>query len=107
MNPSHHIRYHDKPEQCSRCDSSFGTVTHLRRHVNDVHETVEKYFCPTESCRYAEKGDQQMFFKRKDNLRRHMLRHEQGDGSRKQGDENGGQENETERQGDGTEGDSI
>jgi hypothetical protein len=75
------MKYHDRPEKCPHCDRRFGTVTHLRRHVNDVHETTEKYFCTVENCKYAKKGDQQMFFSRKDNWRRHLLRHKREDES--------------------------
>jgi hypothetical protein len=49
---------------------SFGTVTHLKRHVNDRHEKRRKFFCTIEGCQYSRIGNRS--FPRKDNWRRHM-----------------------------------
>lgn len=67
---SHHTRYHDRPHACEKCGKSFGTKTHLERHINDKHEQRKKYFCTVHTCQYSKQGGKS--FPRKDNWRRHM-----------------------------------
>jgi hypothetical protein len=67
---SHHRRYHDRPWSCTHCDRSFGTVTHLNRHVNDKHKQTRKYYCTQPGCDYSRQGTKS--FPRKDNWKRHM-----------------------------------
>lgn len=74
-----HMRYHDRPHQCSHCPRSFGTKTHLNRHVNDVHQTTNIFHCLVSKCKYSKTSGTGRFFHRKDNLRRHISRHESGD----------------------------
>ncbi|KAG9249139.1 hypothetical protein BJ878DRAFT_89282 [Calycina marina] len=76
---NHHMRYHTKSHQCPFCALSFGTVTHQKRHINDVHQTVQRYHCTIAKCRYANGSSHPKFFSRKDNWRRHMLKHQSED----------------------------
>jgi hypothetical protein len=39
---SHHMRYHAKSKQCPTCSKSFGTVTHLERHINSAHSSTSR-----------------------------------------------------------------
>jgi len=70
---NHHMRYHNRPHHCPSCELCFGTITHLKRHINDVHDTTEKYHCSKPSCKYSIDGGKS--FSRKDNLKRHMGTH--------------------------------
>lgn len=69
---SHHKRYHERPWQCQQCDRSFGTITHLKRHINDKHEKTRKFYCTQPGCEYSRLGTKS--FPRKDNWKRHMLK---------------------------------
>lgn len=69
---SHHKRYHTKPQQCPHCERSFGTVTHLRRHINVVHNTTVQFYCKVETCKFFRVDSQSKGFARKDNWRRHI-----------------------------------
>jgi hypothetical protein len=69
---NHHRRYHERPHECPHkgCGKSFGTKTHLDRHINDKHEKTRKYYCMVPDCPYSRQGGKA--FPRKDNWRRHM-----------------------------------
>ncbi|EGS23138.1 uncharacterized protein CTHT_0007990 [Thermochaetoides thermophila DSM 1495] len=69
---NHHLRYHKRPFPCEYpgCDRSFGTITHLKRHINDRHCKTRRYFCTVPDCPYSRQGGKS--FPRKDNWRRHM-----------------------------------
>ncbi|KAL2122189.1 hypothetical protein VTJ04DRAFT_2644 [Mycothermus thermophilus] len=69
---NHHKRYHERPWQCQQCDRSFGTITHLKRHINDKHEKTRKFYCTQPGCEYSRLGTKS--FPRKDNWKRHMLK---------------------------------
>ncbi|KAL2198572.1 hypothetical protein P885DRAFT_59129 [Corynascus similis CBS 632.67] len=71
---NHHRRYHDRPWACDQpgCGRRFGTVTHLRRHVNDKHHKTRKFYCTEPGCDYSRQGTKS--FPRKDNWKRHMLK---------------------------------
>ncbi|KAK3310834.1 uncharacterized protein B0T15DRAFT_51412 [Chaetomium strumarium] len=70
---NHHRRYHDRPWQCKQpgCERSFGTITHLKRHINDKHFKTRKFYCTQPNCSYSRQGGKS--FPRKDNWKRHML----------------------------------
>ncbi|PMD38020.1 ubiquitin-domain-containing protein [Hyaloscypha variabilis F] len=71
-----HMRYHIRPFLCPQCPKDFGTTTHLERHINERHNTTEKYYCHVQGCIYAQNTQNGKFFPRKDNLRRHIrLKH--------------------------------
>jgi uncharacterized Zn-finger protein len=57
------------------CDAGFGTITHLRRHINSVHKTDVRYYCEVQGCKYSESQTtgEPKFFNRKDSLARHKL----------------------------------
>jgi hypothetical protein len=79
---NHHKRYHDRPHACTHpgCDKSFGTKTHLGRHINDKHNKTRKYYCTEPTCAYSRQGGKS--FPRKDNWRRHMInKHAQSPGT--------------------------
>jgi hypothetical protein len=44
---------------------------HIKIHPDIVHETTDKYFCIVPGCKYAEEGNKQLFFSRKDHCKRH------------------------------------
>ncbi|KAL2161379.1 hypothetical protein VTH06DRAFT_8602 [Thermothelomyces fergusii] len=71
---NHHRRYHDRPYPCEHpgCGRRFGTVTHLRRHVNDKHHKTRRFYCTEPGCDYSRQGTKS--FPRKDNWKRHMLK---------------------------------
>ncbi|KAK4102233.1 hypothetical protein N658DRAFT_356336 [Parathielavia hyrcaniae] len=71
---NHHRRYHDRPWPCKvqGCERSFGTITHLKRHVNDKHFKTRKFYCTQPGCDYSRQGTKS--FPRKDNWKRHMLK---------------------------------
>ncbi|KAL2269614.1 hypothetical protein VTJ83DRAFT_1798 [Remersonia thermophila] len=71
---NHHKRYHERPWQCQYegCERSFGTVTHLKRHINDKHNKTRKFYCTQPDCEYSRNGTKS--FPRKDNWKRHMLK---------------------------------
>ncbi|KAL2180957.1 uncharacterized protein P884DRAFT_289462 [Thermothelomyces heterothallicus CBS 202.75] len=71
---NHHRRYHDRPFPCQHpgCGRRFGTVTHLRRHVNDKHHKTRRFYCTEPGCDYSRQGTKS--FPRKDNWKRHMLK---------------------------------
>ncbi|KAK4124855.1 hypothetical protein N657DRAFT_336227 [Parathielavia appendiculata] len=69
---NHHRRYHERPWPCKQCDRSFGTITHLKRHVNDKHHKTRKFYCTQPGCDYSRQGTKS--FPRKDNWKRHMLK---------------------------------
>lgn len=66
-----HQRYHNKPHRCQQCDRRFVTITHLTRHVNDVHERQEHY-CPVGGCEYSLAAGNGKSFAREWNLTRHL-----------------------------------
>src|SRR5271168_1991073 len=66
------MRYHVKPKKCALCGESFGTITHLKRHANSVHNTTKKYYCTVPDCKYSKGVGHTKFISRKDNWRRHM-----------------------------------
>ncbi|AEO65232.1 50799b07-e1f8-4da4-91bb-c4ab4e9774d0 [Thermothielavioides terrestris] len=70
---NHHRRYHDRPYECTHpgCGRSFGTITHLNRHVNDKHVKTRKFYCTQPDCAYSRQGGKS--FPRKDNWKRHMM----------------------------------
>ncbi|KAH7420073.1 hypothetical protein BKA64DRAFT_32723 [Cadophora sp. MPI-SDFR-AT-0126] len=68
---SKHQRYHNKPHRCQQCDRRFVTITHLTRHVNDVHERQEHY-CPVGGCEYSLAAGNGKSFAREWNLTRHL-----------------------------------
>ncbi|KAK4240126.1 hypothetical protein C8A03DRAFT_13544 [Achaetomium macrosporum] len=70
---NHHRRYHDRPWPCKQpgCERSFGTITHLKRHINDKHFKTRKFYCTQPDCSYSRQGGKS--FPRKDNWKRHML----------------------------------
>ncbi|TLD22074.1 hypothetical protein PspLS_07954 [Pyricularia sp. CBS 133598] len=69
---NHHVRYHDRKYRCSYtdCTATFGTKTHLERHVNDKHTKSKGFHCSVEGCPYSRVNGKS--FPRKDNWRRHM-----------------------------------
>ncbi|KAL2262258.1 hypothetical protein VTK26DRAFT_2008 [Humicola hyalothermophila] len=69
---NHHQRYHKRPFPCTHpgCDKSFGTITHLKRHINDRHDKTRKFYCTQPDCPWSRRGGKS--FPRKDNWRRHM-----------------------------------
>jgi len=69
---SHHVRYHLKPHKCESCQRGFGTSKDLRRHINDVHETLKKYYCSISDCKYSRNAEEGSFFARRSNRRRHV-----------------------------------
>ena len=69
---SHHMRYHEKSKKCETCDKSFGTITHLERHVNSAHLSTKGFYCTAAGCKYSKTVPSPEFFSRKDNWRRHM-----------------------------------
>jgi uncharacterized Zn-finger protein len=78
---SHHMRYHTKQKVCETCQASFGTVTHLERHINSVHKTAKVYHCTVVGCNYFKTANPPKSFSRKDNWRRHMIeQHGSGQG---------------------------
>ncbi len=68
-----HRRYHDRPWPCQRpgCERSFGTITHLKRHIEDKHSQTRKFYCTQPECKYSRQGSKS--FPRKDNWKRHMM----------------------------------
>ncbi|KAK0108184.1 hypothetical protein ONS95_003006 [Cadophora gregata] len=66
-----HLRYHNRPHRCQQCDRSFGTVTHLTRHVNDIHEK-QIHYCPVGGCEYSLAAGNGKSFAREWNLMRHL-----------------------------------
>jgi hypothetical protein len=71
---NHHKRYHERPWPCTfaGCELSFGTVTHLKRHINDKHKKTRSFYCTQPGCDYSRQGTKS--FPRKDNWKRHMLK---------------------------------
>jgi len=71
---NHHKRYHERPCTCEHegCGRSFGTITHLKRHINDKHTKTRKFYCTQPGCDYSRQGTKS--FPRKDNWKRHMLK---------------------------------
>ncbi|QBZ65893.1 hypothetical protein PoMZ_12860 [Pyricularia oryzae] len=69
---NHHVRYHDRKYRCTYtdCTATFGTKTHLERHVNDKHTKSKGFHCSVEGCPYSRVNGKS--FPRKDNWRRHM-----------------------------------
>ncbi|PMD14691.1 hypothetical protein NA56DRAFT_369822 [Hyaloscypha hepaticicola] len=65
-----HMRYHSRREKCPRCDRGFGTVTHLNRHINDMHQRANIYYCPVTDGKYWRMSGKGKFFSRKENLKR-------------------------------------
>jgi uncharacterized Zn-finger protein len=75
------MRYHTKQKVCETCQASFGTVTHLERHINSVHKTAKVYHCTVAGCSYFKTANPPKSFARKDNWRRHMIeQHGSGQG---------------------------
>ncbi|KAL2132030.1 hypothetical protein VTI74DRAFT_4289 [Chaetomium olivicolor] len=72
---NHHERYHKRPFPCTYagCERSFGTVTHLNRHINDKHQKTRAFFCPRPDCIWSKQGGKDGF-PRKDNWKRHMMK---------------------------------
>ncbi|KAJ4298653.1 hypothetical protein N0V88_003684 [Collariella sp. IMI 366227] len=72
---NHHERYHKRPFPCTfaGCERSFGTVTHLNRHINDKHQKTRAFFCPRPDCIWSKQGGKDGF-PRKDNWKRHMMK---------------------------------
>jgi len=68
---NHPSKSHTLPILCSEtlCNARFATITHLRRHANEKHNTAEKFYCTLETCSRSVNGGK--FFKRKENLVRH------------------------------------
>lgn len=54
------------------CGKSFGTETHLQRHINDRHEKRKNFHCSIIGCDYSKAGGKA--FPRKDNWKRHMMK---------------------------------
>lgn len=75
---NHHDRYHTRKFVCpyEGCDGSFGTTTHLRRHINDRHKKERKFHCTVEGCQWSRTGG--LSFPRKDNWKRHMVKKHPG-----------------------------
>lgn len=75
---NHHDRYHTRKYVCTYegCDGSFGTTTHLRRHINDRHKKERKFHCTVEGCQWSRSGG--LSFPRKDNWKRHMVKKHPG-----------------------------
>ncbi|KAL2149813.1 hypothetical protein VTH82DRAFT_7489 [Thermothelomyces myriococcoides] len=69
---NHHRRYHERPYPCDHpgCERRFGTITHLRRHINDKHFKTHRFYCTEPGCEYSRQGTKS--FPRKDNWKRHM-----------------------------------
>jgi uncharacterized Zn-finger protein len=66
------MRYHNRPEKCLYCERTFGTITHLNRHINDAHNTTKQYNCSVAGCDYSKTYGCTKSFRRKDNWKRHM-----------------------------------
>ena len=66
----------ETPYECSTPGRSL-TIEYDRGFAN-LKQTVQKYHCAVPECRYS--SGQPKFFSRKDNWRRHMLRHQSEDG---------------------------
>jgi len=64
---------HDRPYECTEseeCRAVFGSKKDLDRHINDIHQSNSRFYCPHEGCKYSqEQGDG---FSRKDNRDRHI-----------------------------------
>jgi hypothetical protein len=61
------------PEKCTfpHRTSRFGTTRHLKRHINDVHDSTESFFCYVKGCKYERGSREDLHFPREENLARH------------------------------------
>ncbi|KAH7333278.1 hypothetical protein BKA65DRAFT_42181 [Rhexocercosporidium sp. MPI-PUGE-AT-0058] len=77
---NHHSKSHTRPFQCHLCPQRYATKRHLNRHINDVHEFSERYYCSVVGCSRSEDGGGK-HFSRMDLCSGHMRnRHADGGG---------------------------
>ncbi|KAH7381880.1 hypothetical protein BKA64DRAFT_215650 [Cadophora sp. MPI-SDFR-AT-0126] len=69
---NHHARYHIMSFQCPLCPKRQATKREHDRHINSVHISREKYYCPVVGCSRAEPGGGG-HFSREDGCIKHMF----------------------------------
>lgn len=70
---NHHSRNHTRPFQCISCPARHATKRQLDRHINEKHDTTEKYYCTVSTCKRS-LVRQGKPFRRDDGCRKHMRR---------------------------------